>query len=110
MKFIKENYLIIIFAILMMIIIGLTIKVINCNPVSISPPNREREYLLKKIEQDSLELEEMRVNYIRFKEIAESKPREIIKIKIKYVQIKDSALSLPLSGKQELLAKYILSK
>ena len=107
MEFIKKNYLIIIFAVLIIVIIGLTIKVINCNPVSIAPPNREREYLLHKIEQDSIELEEMRVNYIRFKEIAESKPREIIKIKIKYVQIKDSALALPLSGKQNVLANYL---
>ena len=107
MEFIKKNYLIIIFAVLIIVIIGLTVKVINCNPVSIAPPNREREYLLHRIEQDSIELEEMRVNYIRFKEIAESTPREIIKIKIKYVQIKDSALALPLSGKQNVLANYL---
>jgi len=94
----------------MIVIIGLTVKIINSNPVSIAPPNREREYLLERIEHDSIQLEEIRVNYIRFKEIAESKPKEIIKIKIKYVQIKDSAMALPLSGKQELLAKYILSK
>jgi len=94
----------------MIVIIGLTVKIINCNQVSIAPPNREREYLLSRIEQDSIQLEEIRVNYIRFKEIAESKPKEIIKIKIKDVQIKDSAMALPLSGKQELLAKYILSK
>ena len=83
MEFIKKNYLILIFAVLIIVIIGLVIKVINCNPLSIAPPNREREYLLNKIEQDSIELEEMRVNYIRFKEIAESTPREIIKIKYK---------------------------
>ena len=107
MEFIKKNYLILIFAVLIIVIIGLVIKVINCNPLSIAPPNREREYLLNKIEQDSIELEEMRVNYIRFKEIAESTPREIIKIKYKYVQIKDSALALPLSGKQNVLANYL---
>ena len=79
MEFIKKNYLIIIFAVLIIVIIGLTVKVINCSSVSVTPPNREREYLLNRIAQDSIELEEMRVNYIRFKEIAESKPREIIK-------------------------------
>ena len=107
MEFIKKNYLILIFAVLIIVIIGLTVKVINCNPVSIAPPNREREYLLHKIEQDSIELEEIRVNYIRFKEIAESKPREIIKIKIKYIHEKDSIISLPIDGKVSALAKYL---
>jgi len=107
MDFFKKNYLIIIFFALIVVIIGLTIKVINSNPVVITPPDNDREYLLKRIEQDSIQLEEMRVNYIRFKEIAESKPREIIKIKYKYVQIKDSALSLPLSGKQNILSNYL---
>jgi len=107
MKFIKKNYLIIIFAVLMIVIIGLVVKVINCNPVSIAPPNTEREYLLNKIEQDSLMLIDITASYQRFKEIAESKPKEIIKIKIKYVQIKDSALALPLSGKQNVLANYL---
>lgn len=107
MEFIKKNYLIIIFAVLIIVIIGLVVKVINCNLVSIAPPNREREYLLHKIEQDSLMLIDITANYIYFKELAESKPKEIIKIKIKYVQIKDSALALPLSGKQNILANYL---
>jgi hypothetical protein len=107
MKFIKENYLIIIFAVLIIVIIGLTVKVINCNPVSIAPPNREREYLLHKIEQDSIELEEMRVNYIRFKEIAERTPKTITKIQIKYVTKKDSVAALPLAGKVSVLSNYL---
>jgi hypothetical protein len=107
MKFIKENYLIIIFAVLIIVIIGLAVKVINCNPVSIAPPNSEREYLLNRIEQDSIQLEEMRVSYIRFKEIAESKPREIIKIKYKYIHEKDSLTSIPINGKVSALARYL---
>lgn len=107
MEFIKKNYLIIIFFILITVIIGLVVKCINSNPVSITPPNNEREYLLNKIKQDSLDLIDITANYIKFKELAESKPKEIIKIKIKYVQIKDSALALPLSGKQNVLANYL---
>ena len=82
MEFIKKNYLIIVFAVLIIVIIGLTVKVINCNPVSIAPPNREREYLLHKIEQDSLMLIDITANYIRYKEIAERTPKTITKIKI----------------------------
>ena len=76
MEFIKKNYLIIIFAVLMIVIIGLTVKVINCNPVSIAPPNREREYLLHKIEQDSLEIEALNFNH--FKALAEAKHSKMI--------------------------------
>jgi len=107
MKFIKENYLIIIFAVLIIVIIGLTIKVINCNPVSIAPPNREREYLLNKIEQDSIMLIDITANYIKFKEIAERTPKTITKIKYKYIEKTDSINSLPLSGKQNVLANYL---
>jgi hypothetical protein len=107
MEFIKKNYLIIIFAVLIIVIIGLTVKVINCNPVSIAPPNREREYLLHKIEQDSLMLIDITANYIYFKELAESKPKEIIIIKTKYVKIKDSLTTIPIDGKVSALAKYL---
>ena len=107
MEFIKENYLIIIFSVLVIVIIGLTVKVINCNPVSIAPPNREREYLLHKIEQDSLMLIDITANYIKFKEIAERTPKTITKIKYKYIEKSDSINHLPLSGKQNVLANYL---
>jgi hypothetical protein len=107
MEFIKKNYLIIIFAVLIIVIIGLTVKVINCNPVSIAPPNREREYLLHKIEQDSLMLIDITANYQRFKAIAESKPKEIVVIKTRYIHIKDSVISLPLDEKIKTLAVYL---
>ena len=107
MEFIKKNYLIIIFAVLIIVIIGLTVKVINCNPVSIAPPNREREYLLHKIEQDSLMLIDITANYQRFKEIAESKPKEIVVIKTRYIHIKDSVISLPIDEKIKTLAVYL---
>jgi hypothetical protein len=107
MEFIKKNYLIIIFAVLIIVIIGLTVKVINCNPVSIAPPNREREHLLHKIEQDSLLLIDITANYVRYKEIAERTPKTITKIKYKYIEKSDSINSLPLSGKQNVLANYL---
>ena len=107
MEFIKKNYLIIIFAVLVIVIIGLTVKVINCNIVSIAPPNREREYLLHKIEQDSLMLIDITANYQRFKEIAERTPKTITKIQIKYVTKKDSVAALPLAGKVSVLSNYL---
>ena len=46
-------------------------------------------------------------NYIYFKELAESKPKEIIIIKTKYVKIKDSLTTIPIDGKVSALAKYL---
>lgn len=107
MNLIKKYYLQIICFILLCLVIGLTVKVINNSPVSVSTPDVERQYLKQKIMQDSIELEQIKGKYIYFKEIAESKPKEITKIKKIYVQIKDSATTLPLSGKQNLLADYL---
>ena len=107
MKFIKTYYLQIICFALLCLVIGLTIKDINCNQDSIAPPNREREYLLHKIEQDSLMLIDITANYQRFKEIAERTPKTITKIQIKYVTKKDSVAALPLAGKVSVLSNYL---
>lgn len=108
MSFLKKYIWQIIAGILLIFIIGLTVKVINSQPVIVD--NKEREYLLNKVEQDSLLIEEMAVNIRRLSDIAEAKPKEIVKIKIKYEKIKDSVVSLPIDGKVSLLADYLHNK
>ena len=105
MKFIKENYLIIIFAVLIIVIIGLTVRVINCNPVSIAPPNREREYLLNRIEQDSLEIEALNFSVFKAlneakhsKQYADSLQRQLTKLKQKTNDKQEDVANLSISA------------
>ena len=84
MGFIKKNYLIIIFSVLIIVIIWLTIKVINSTPQQ--PINTEREFLKERIKQDSIDLIDIAANYRRFKELAEAKQQVVIKTKLIYIE------------------------
>ena len=73
MEWIKENIPWIITVILIIVVVFLTIKVMNSETktVYIETPNLEREYMINKIYNDSIRIEEITINYIRYKEIAE---------------------------------------
>lgn len=93
MNFLKKYFWQLLAALLLVFIIGIVVKIINSNPVVIKD-DTERKYLLEKIKQDSLDLEDIKVNYIRFKELAEAKQKTVIKYKTIYIEKQDSVALL----------------
>jgi len=102
MEFIKKNIAWIICAALLVGIIILTIKVINSKPVVIE--DGKLEYLQQQHEQLQEDYETAVNEVKRWKELADQKPKEVIKIKIKYVTKIDSVTSLPLDARVQFLA------
>lgn len=113
MDFFKKNYLIIIFFALIVVIIGLTIKCINSNPVVITPPDNFYNYAQEKFRQDSLTIEALEFSH--FKALTEAKhSREVSDSLIAVIRgfkpnkQKEELKSLPIAEKQSRLRGYLM--